>query len=187
MCMACLQFLWTPEEGIRAPGTEVTDDIALPCVCWEPKPDPGSSERAASVENSWVSLSGLKWSFFLFWSLWAGPGVSANKRVLTNSFFPKERGKKETAHMRSISHRVFILRTHLPSRRECTVRTTALTMPSLLALHPEFPYLFIKVCTERSNGSFSLRSPRLCLGHRIYFPARIQGKTRAPRVLVLKR
>lgn len=113
--------------------------------------------------------------------------MSVQTRVLTNSFFPKERGKKETAHKRSISHREFILRTRLPSQRECTVRTATLTTPSLLALHPEFPYLFIEVCTERSNGTFSLRSPKLCLGHRIYFPTRIRDKTRAPRVLVLKR
>lgn len=89
--------------------------------------------------------------------------------------------------MRSISHHVFILRTRLPSQREGTVRTAILTTPSLLALHPEFQYLFIKVCMEWSEGSFSLRSPRLCLGHRIYFPTRIRDKTRAPRVLVLKR
>ena len=27
--------LWIPEEGIRSPGTGVTDDYEPPCGCWE--------------------------------------------------------------------------------------------------------------------------------------------------------
>jgi len=37
---ACAQCLQRPEEGVRAPGTGVTDGYKLSCGCWELTMDP---------------------------------------------------------------------------------------------------------------------------------------------------
>lgn len=31
LCTMCVEFLWEPAEGIRSPGTKVTDGCELPC------------------------------------------------------------------------------------------------------------------------------------------------------------
>lgn len=35
-----------PEEGVKSPGTEVSDSCELPCVCWELNPGHLSHLRA---------------------------------------------------------------------------------------------------------------------------------------------
>lgn len=42
LCALCMRYPWKPEEGIRFPGTGVTDDCELPAM-WVFEIEPGSS------------------------------------------------------------------------------------------------------------------------------------------------
>ena len=47
ICLALFYVHWC--EGVRFPGTGVTDSYEMPCGCWEL--NPGSFGRAASALN----------------------------------------------------------------------------------------------------------------------------------------
>jgi hypothetical protein len=54
LCTTCVQFLRRPAEGVRYPGTGVTDGCEPPCRCWELNPE--------SLEGQPLSLP-LFWEF----------------------------------------------------------------------------------------------------------------------------
>lgn len=56
--------------GIGSPGTEITDDCELPCVCWEPNPGP-LEEQPMSYglghvsRRYFITLTGIVWGLRL--------------------------------------------------------------------------------------------------------------------------
>lgn len=38
LCNLCMQYPWSPGEGVRDPGTEVSNGCYPPRACWEPNP-----------------------------------------------------------------------------------------------------------------------------------------------------
>ena len=49
--------MWRPQEGVRCPGTGVTDGCELPCGCWEL--NPGPLEKLLTAEPSLQPL--IQW------------------------------------------------------------------------------------------------------------------------------
>lgn len=66
----CIQCPWRPKDGIRYPGTGVTDSCELPCQCWELNLSLLSEQSVLSTlepsgEMSWHILKNIldPWKF----------------------------------------------------------------------------------------------------------------------------
>ena len=47
-------------EGVRSPGTGITDSCELPCACWELNPCP-LEEQPVLFQRTWVQFPARTW------------------------------------------------------------------------------------------------------------------------------